>query len=125
MTARTREYMDEAQRWLRAARVALREGTVVAVPHGAYYASLNASRAALSQEDRFARTHRGNWQLFRELFVLTGRMDAGLASRAEALHELRIDAEYNAKPPTAKQATEAVEVAEQLVAAIAELLEQA
>lgn len=123
MTARTREYMDEAQRWLRAARLALREGAVVAVPHAAYYASLNASRAALSEEDRFARTRRGNWHLFRELFVLTGRMDAGLASHAEGLHELRIDADYNAKPPTAEQAREAVEAAEQLVAAVAELLD--
>lgn len=123
VSARTSEYMEEARRWLRAAQLTLREGEVVAVPHAAYYAALNASRAALSQENRFARTHRGNWHLFRELFALGGRVDAGLASRAEALQELRIDADYNAKPPTADQAREAVEIAEQLIAAIEPLLD--
>jgi uncharacterized protein (UPF0332 family) len=49
----------------------------------AYYAMLYAARAALSEQDRYAKTHSGTWTLFRETFVRDGRFDPALARAAD------------------------------------------
>jgi hypothetical protein len=58
---------------------------------------LYAARAALSEEERNARTHGGTWQLFRETFVDTGRFEGELAAAAQATQPLREGADYDAR----------------------------
>jgi uncharacterized protein (UPF0332 family) len=45
----------------------------------AYYAILYAARAALSERDRNAKTHRGIWAIVSEEFVASRDIDAELA----------------------------------------------
>ena len=84
----------------------------------AYYAMLNAARAALSEENRYAKTHSGTWTLFRETFVVTQRFDADLVIQAERAFELRIGADYDAERITRAQAEGATELAARFVAAL-------
>ena len=67
---------------LAAARLEVDNGLAARAVSSAYYAMLNAVQAALSEEDRYAKTHAGLWSQFGETFVVTGRFDAGLAKAA-------------------------------------------
>jgi len=64
MSPRSAEFMSQARDRLAIAREVFtsghREGSVSA----AYYAMLYAARAALSEDDDHARTHRGTWNRF-------------------------------------------------------------
>lgn len=113
--------MAAAREALRGAQLALPEAPARAAS-SAYYAMLYAARAALSEEDRHARTHRGTWHLFREEFVLPGRFDEALLEAAQEAQELREEGDYAAKPPSSEDAAEAVDHAERFVATVAALL---
>lgn len=108
------------------ARLALARVGLAADPAGAlsaaYYAALNAARAALSERDRYARTHGGTWHLFRDEFVSTGAFDAQLAAAAAALQKQREAADYEAARPSEGDAAAALETAERFVGAVQAML---
>ena len=69
--------MDLAHERLRASRVVLGASSRSSAVSLAYYAMLYAARAALSEEDAYAKTHVGTWGLFRETFVVPGAFEHG------------------------------------------------
>ncbi|HEV2769029.1 MAG TPA: hypothetical protein VGV40_02435 [Solirubrobacteraceae bacterium] len=88
-----------------------------------YYSTFEAARAALSEEDRFARTHRGTWHLPRELLVATGRLDAGVVEEADPLHNERIAVDYGTGPRPMGDGAKAIATAECFLAAVERLLD--
>lgn len=114
--------MTSAQERIRAAHAALAAGFPSVAVSAAYYAVLYAARAALSEQDRNAKTHRGVWSLFGELFVSTGRVDSSLFDATRRIQELREAADYDAREVAEEQARAIVSDAERFVAAIAETL---
>ncbi|MDQ3895465.1 MAG: HEPN domain-containing protein [Actinomycetota bacterium] len=124
MSPRSEELMRAALEQLEAARTTLAAGLGAPAVSDAYYSMLYAARAALSEEDRNARTHRGTWSLFRELFVEGGSLDASLASDAERVRELREAADYDAATVSRDEAAAAVEQAERFIDVVRSLLER-
>ena len=123
MSPRSAEFMERAREHLAAARENIKiELPFVAVSEG-YYAMLDAARAALSEEDRYAKTHSGTWTLFRELFVAEGSFDAGLVGKAEEAGRLREATYYDAERPSEARAAAVVADAERFVQAVDEMLE--
>ncbi|HEY4620449.1 MAG TPA: HEPN domain-containing protein [Gaiellaceae bacterium] len=118
MSPRSEEFMAVARDRTRLALAALAADSNGGAVSAAYYAMLNAARAALSEENRYAKTHSGTWTLFRETFVVTQRFDADLVIQAERAFELRIGADYDAERITRAQAEGATELAARFVAAI-------
>ncbi len=114
--------MDGARERLAAARANVETEFTFTVVHDAYYAMLYGARAALSEEDRYAKTHSGTWSLFSEVFVKTGRFPNELSAPVKKIRERREQADYEARNPTEEQAAEAVEHAERFVAAIERML---
>ena len=105
----------------RLARAALDGGFEEGAVSAAYYAMLYAARAALSEEDRNARTHSGTWQLFRETLVDTGRFEGELAAAAQATQPLREGADYDARRISADEAERVCALAARFIDAIDEL----
>ena len=114
--------MSGADYRLRAADAALLSGFPSAAVSDAYYAALYAARAALSEEERYAKTHRGTWSLFRELFVLTHRVGADLFQGAHRIQDVREAADYDARELSAEEADAIISDARRFVAAVASLL---
>jgi uncharacterized protein (UPF0332 family) len=56
--------MDQARDRAEIARMLVASGRLEGAVSAAYYAMLYAARAALSERDEYARTHRGAWHLF-------------------------------------------------------------
>jgi uncharacterized protein (UPF0332 family) len=110
--------MEEARERLASARLTLDAGHPSSAINPAYFAMLSAARAALSEEDLYAKTHSGTWSLFREAFVASGRVDHELASAAEQTHRLRLDADYEAVRVPSADAEAVVDLAARFVAAI-------
>ena len=110
--------MVAAREWLAGARTTLASGFPTGAVSLGYYAMLYAVRAALSEEDRYAKTHSGTWQLFRETFVVTGRFDEALFERAQGTLPLRMAADYEARRVAHNDAEEVVELADRFVQAI-------
>lgn len=110
--------MTEARARLEVARGALASGFGPAAVSAAYYAMLYAARAALSEEERYAKTHSGTWNLFRETFVLDGRFDPELARTADQTRELREAGDYDARPVSNEDAAVVLARGEQFVEAI-------
>lgn len=123
MSPRSDEFMASADARIRAARAALAAGFPSVAVSAAYYAVLYAARAALSEEDRYAKTHRGVWSLFGELFVSTSRFDSGLVAAARRIQEVREAADYDARDVASDQAQALVIDAETFVARVAAMLE--
>jgi predicted nucleotidyltransferase/uncharacterized protein (UPF0332 family) len=126
--ARTREYLDYARYWLPLARQSA-HGAPAAAIADAYYVVLNAARAALSEEDRFTRSHKGTWQLASKRLVTTGRIPSELHRRASSLQESREDVHYGPRSRdapirrfTPEEAQDAVRTAEDYLHAVEELL---
>lgn len=118
MSPRSEELMSEARSRLRAARKNLDLGEPAVAASAAYYSLLYAARAILSERDLNARTHSGTWNLLWERFVETGELDRELAAAARASQHIRELGDYEAKPPTRKQAAELVDLADRFLAAI-------
>lgn len=118
MSPRSEEFMAVARDRLALASIALAAGSYGGAVSAAYYAMLNAARAALSEEDRYAKTHSGTWTLFRETFGSTERFDGDLVTQAVRALELRIGADYDAERLERDQAEHAVAFAARFVAAI-------
>jgi uncharacterized protein (UPF0332 family) len=122
MSPRSREFMDQAADRLGAATLALEGGFFPTALSTAYYAMLYAARAALSEEDRYARTHKGTWDLFQNTFVDAGRFDQSLLSAARRKQEPRERADYDARRFSREEAAETVELAERFLAGVTELI---
>lgn len=122
MRPRTREYLDQAERRLRIAKLGL--GADVAEPliSLGYYAMFYAARAALSEQDVFVRSHKGQWGLFHRTFVAGGEFDPLLAQAAAATQKPREYADYEARPFSEQQARQTLELADRFVAAVKELI---
>lgn len=118
MSPRSEEFLAEAHDRLGAARATLAAGFPPAVVSLAYYAMLYAARAALSEENRYAKTHDGTWHLFRETFVTTQRFEKKLFERAQRTLPLRLGADYDALHVAESEAQEVVELAALFVSAI-------
>jgi uncharacterized protein (UPF0332 family) len=111
--------MDRASSRLQAGRLALEGGFATEAVSLAYYAMLYAVRAALSEEDRYAKTHSGTWTLFRETFVATERFDSALAAAASDVQRLRELGDYEATNIPAEKASEVIELADRFLRTIA------
>ena len=123
MRPRSAEFLDVARRKLKAARVAFGAGLSQDAAGAAYYAMLNAARAALSEENLYAKTHRGVWTQFSATFVKTGRLDAHLAQRAEKAREAREEADYGVGGANAEEAETMIAHAEGFLAAVEALFD--
>ena len=114
--------MDQARDRATLAQEALasghREGSVSA----AYYAMLYAARAALSESDEHARTHRGTWNLFRESFVVTDAFDAGLFTLSQHAQAAREGGDYEAVTPSEEEAHRYVDGAADFIASVERML---
>lgn len=114
--------MEQARDRLAVAREVIESGHPAAAASSAYYAMLNAARAALSEQDEYAKTHTGTWTLFSAAYVASGDFDQGLSALARRAKSAREKGDYEAAPPTAEEATEYVEGAARFIAAIEALL---
>jgi len=119
---RSEEYLETAHSYLRAARLLFEGGETSHSVSNSYYAGFEAARAALSEEDLFARTHDGTWHLFHRTFVATGRFDAQLHARAHASEKPRMAVTYEGLFVDAGGAEEFLGTAERFVAAVESLL---
>lgn len=113
--------MEQARDRLEVAREIIRSGHLAAASSSAYYAMLNAARAALSEWDEHAKTHTGTWTLFSAAFVLTGKFDGELSALARRAKVARERGDYEAAPPTAAEASEYVDGAAKFIIAIERL----
>ncbi|MGH2798455.1 MAG: HEPN domain-containing protein [Solirubrobacterales bacterium] len=114
--------MSAAADRLANARVDRDAGHLSGAVSAAYYAMLNAARAALSERDMHAKTHSGTWALFGEQFVASGEFDRELARAAAAGQRLRELGDYEAKPPAGGDVEQLLSTAERFVNAVASML---
>jgi uncharacterized protein (UPF0332 family) len=114
--------MAQARERLVAAQEALAKQHLSVAVSVAYYAMLNAARAALSEDDQSARTHRGTWNAFRIRYVTTDAFDAGLFTMAQHAQAAREGADYAAVTPTGEEASRYVSGAADFIAAIEQML---
>lgn len=114
--------MDSAQSRLRGARHALEAGDNDFAISGAYYAMLYAARAALSEDEEHARTHRGTWHVFRRRYVATDAFDDSLFALAQQAQKAREQGDYEAVTHDADAAQLYVRGAGEFVAAVERML---
>lgn len=122
MSPRSSEFLQAARRRLAAAEVAASEDPSTALS-AAYYAMLYGARAALSERDSSAKTHKGTWHEFRSAFVESGAIDAELAADVQKIQPEREQADYDAWAAPAAEARRAIELARRFLAAIEALLD--
>jgi uncharacterized protein (UPF0332 family) len=121
MSPRSAEFLEVARRRLSGAATVLHEDPGMALS-GAYHAMLYAVRAALSERDLYAKTHRGAWSEFRRVFVATGEFDGALVAAAQRVQSQWEDADYDAWLVPRDEAERVIELAETFVGAIERLL---
>lgn len=121
MSPRSEEFFGAARRRLSAATVVADRDPSTALS-SAYYAMLYAARAALSERDVYAKTHRGVWHEFRQAFVQTGEFDAALAGAAHKVQPEREQADYDAWMAPVEEARRVIELAQEFLQAIERLL---
>lgn len=122
MSPRSAESAGGAREALRGAQAALDADAPARAASAAYYAMFYAARAALSEEDANAKTHRGTWHLFHERFVTGGAFDRELFADAQRAQDIRELGDYSAQPPSGEQAAGLIEVAQRFVSAIASMV---
>ncbi len=121
MSPRSTEFMQAAHRRLGAATVAIDADPSTALS-AAYYAMLYAARAALSERDIYAKTHRGTWYELQRAFVDSGELDPELATAVRNVQRNREQADYDAWPAPTDNAMQAIELARQFLETIEALL---
>lgn len=122
MSPRSEELLSVALGRLQEARAACTSELHSSAVSAAYYSMLYAARAALSEEDVHAKTHRGTWSLFQETFVGTGRFDGGLLAEARHAQRVREASDYEAKVPGPEDAQASVDLAERFIQSVEELI---
>jgi len=123
VSPRSEEFLAGARSRLAGARDALSAGHPDLAASAAYYAMLYAARAALSEQNRSAKTHAGVWALFGELIVGELGFDRGLAREAGAAQRIRELGDYEATPPSAEQAEDLIAVAQRFLGEVDRVLE--
>jgi uncharacterized protein (UPF0332 family) len=118
MSPRSQELLARAFEGLASARSQLELGHFATAVSTAYYAMLYAARAALSERDRYARSHGGTWAAFREEFVQAGDVDARLFAAAQSAQARREASDYAAEPFERVEAQAIVETAQRFIAAV-------
>jgi uncharacterized protein (UPF0332 family) len=114
--------MAQARDRLQAARELIDSGHAAAAISAAYYAMLNAARAALSEHDEYAKTHGGTWSLFSRRFVATGAFDAEIYRPTGRAQEARQEGDYEAAPLSIELAAEIGDDASRFIDAVEEML---
>ena len=122
MSPRSAEFLEAATRRLKAARGAIDDDPATAISVS-YYAMLYGVRAALSERDRYAKTHSGTWHEFRETFVVSGEFDRNLASEAQRIQPERELADYAAWPASRVEAERVIELAARFLTAARALVD--
>jgi uncharacterized protein (UPF0332 family) len=122
VSPRSSEFLQAGRRRLAAAEVAASEDPSTALS-AAYYAMLYGARAALSERDSSAKTHRGTWHEFRSAFVESGAIDHQLAADVQKIQPEREQADYDAWSAPAEEAQRAIELAHRFLAAIEALFD--
>jgi uncharacterized protein (UPF0332 family) len=117
VSPRSSEFQQAARRRLAAAEVAVEEDPSTALS-ASYYAMLYAARAALSERDSSAKTHRGTWHEFREAFVESGEIDGTLVAEVRKLQPEREHADYDAWFAPVEDAQRAIDLAHRFLTAI-------
>jgi uncharacterized protein (UPF0332 family) len=115
--------MAQARERLAAAQEALVAGHPSVAVSVAYYAMLNAARAALSEDDEHARSHAGTWNLFRRRYVVTDAFDQNLFARAHQAQEAREQGDYEAVRHSDETARQIVDSADQFIAAVERMID--
>ncbi len=123
MSPRSEEFFDSARERLLGAKNSLRAGDSELAISAAYYAMLYAARAALSEDDTAARTHRGTWKLFRERYVVTDAFDDDLYRLAQHAQTAREQGDYEAVKKGEDEARRYVDGAAAFLAAVEKMLE--
>jgi uncharacterized protein (UPF0332 family) len=101
----------------------LDRGLATRSAHESYYAMLYAARAALSERDESARTHRGTWHMFRIALVEGGSFSSDLFDKAQRAQTTREDADYDAVGLSDEEAEDLFRDATTFVDAVAAELE--
>jgi uncharacterized protein (UPF0332 family) len=122
VSPRSSEFLEAARRRLAAAEVVVEEDPSTALS-AAYYAMLYGARAALSERDSSAKTHRGTWHEFRSAFVEGGKIDAELAAEVQKIQPEREQADYDAWLAPAEEAQRAIKLAHRFITAIESALD--
>jgi uncharacterized protein (UPF0332 family) len=122
VSPRSSEFLEAARRRLAAAEVAVEKDPSTALS-AAYYAMLYGARAALSERDASAKTHRGTWHEFRDAFVANGAINADLAAEVQKIQPEREQADYDAWSAPPEEARRAIELAHRFLAAIEALFD--
>lgn len=123
MNPRSREFMDFARERLAGGQDALAAGHLDLAASAAYYAMFYAARAALSESDEYAKTHRGTWHLFHQRYIVTDAFDQALYSLAQRAQKAREQGDYEAVTPAADEANAIVSGAGEFIAAVERMLE--
>lgn len=118
MSPRSEEMFSAAREALASAQTLLSGEHAENAAAMAYFAIFNAARAALSERDQYARTHRGTLHLFRQTFVLAEGFPAELHTAAERARGQREAAHYQAGGASAEEARQTVEAAERFLAEV-------
>lgn len=115
--------MDQARDRAAIAREILASGHLEGAVSAAYYAMLYAARAALSEDDEYARTHRGTWHLFHERCVVNDAFDQHLHTLAQRAQDAREKGDYEAITPDPGEAKAIVAGAADFIAAAERMLQ--
>lgn len=116
--------MAEAREALRAARLLLDGDAHTRAVSDAYYGMLYAARAALSERDRNAKTHKGTWDLFWLEFVEAGSFDRALAAEARQTQDPREGVDYEALSVDRTEAERIATLAVRFIDAVAATLQK-
>jgi uncharacterized protein (UPF0332 family) len=122
MSPRSEEFMQQARDRLADAQAIIGTAHPAVVVSAAYYGMLYAARAALSERGEFAKTHSGTWTLFSQVFVAPGEFDQRLSALARRTKDAREEGDYEAAPPSAKEAADFVNGAAEFITAIEQLI---
>lgn len=114
--------MDQARDRAVVAAELFAAGHLETAVSAAYYAMLYAARAALSEHDENARTHRGTWNQFRMRYVITDAFDAALFTLAQHAQAAREGGDYEAVTPSREESESYVEGAAEFIAAVERML---
>lgn len=123
MSPRSTEFIDQALDRAAIAREVLASGHLEGAVSAAYYAMLYAARAALSEDDAYARTHNGAWHLFHQRYVTTGVFDQHLHALAQRAQTAREQGDYEAVTPAREEAQLIVTGATDFVQAVRAMLD--
>jgi len=123
VSPRSDEFIEQSRDRAAAAAELLEAGHLEAAVSAAYYSMLYAARAALSEGDEHARTHRGTWNLFRTSYVVTDAFDAALFTLAQHAQAAREGGDYEAVKPSREEADRYVAGAADFIAAVERMLD--